>query len=80
MIPIKNNNNSDKNFILGEKQGFLIRLFGCSHERMSKPVTNCNVTYQYCSECGARRQYDINNFKPFGAFYNPEIGNTLYYI
>lgn len=66
--------------VLGEKQSIFSRIFGCAHTRMSKPVTIGETSFQYCSECGARRQYDLEKFKPFGAFYRPEIGKNLYYI
>lgn len=66
--------------VLGEKQGFFSRIFGCYHFHLSKPVTIGNVTYQYCSKCGARRQYDMKNFKPFGTFYCPKIESTKYYL
>ncbi|MCD9185647.1 MAG: hypothetical protein LUM44_04390 [Pyrinomonadaceae bacterium] len=64
----------------GKRQSIFSRIFGCAHTRMSKPVTIGETSFQYCSECGARRQYDIEKFKPFGAFYRPEIGKNLYYI
>lgn len=66
--------------VLGEKQGIFSRLFGCFHNRLSRPVTIGNVTFQYCSKCGARRQYDIETFKPFGGFYRPKIEKNANYL
>ena len=65
---------------LGEKQGFISKLFGCHHQRMSKPVTTGNNCYQYCAKCGARRLYDTKTFKSYGEFYQPSVGKDIYYI
>lgn len=63
-----------------EKQGFLKRLFGCWHSRMSKPVTIDKTTFCYCKDCGLRRRYDINTFKPLGAFYSERPGKTVNFV
>ena len=65
---------------LGEKEGFFSKLFGCHHQRLSKPVTTGNACYQYCSECGARRLYDTKTYKSYGEFYLPAVGKDIYYI
>lgn len=64
---------------VGENQSLFSKLFGCRHIRLSKPVTIGKLSYQYCSDCGARRKYDIENFKPLGAFYRPTVGENLHY-
>jgi len=64
----------------GEKQSFFKRLFGCWHSRMSKPVTIDNTTFCYCKDCGLRRKYDFETFKPHGAFYSPRPGKELYFV
>jgi hypothetical protein len=65
---------------LGETPGILSKLFGCRHQRLSRPVTTANACYQYCSKCGARRPYDIKAYKPCGKFYRPSVGKDIYYI
>jgi hypothetical protein len=63
-----------------EEQSFIKWLFGCWHTRMSKPVTISNTTFCYCKDCGLRRNYDIDTFKPTGAFYSPRPGKELYFV
>jgi hypothetical protein len=63
-----------------EKQSFFKRLFGCWHSRMSKPVTVDNTTFCYCKDCGLRRNYDFQSFKPKGAFYSPRPVKTIYFV
>jgi hypothetical protein len=53
------------------KVGFFSSLFGCWHPRLTRPISDNNSTYQACVECGARRQYDTETFKPTGSFYYP---------
>lgn len=54
-----------------KKIGFFSGLFGCWHPRLTRPITDKHSTYQTCVECGARRQFDIDSFKPSGSFYYP---------
>jgi hypothetical protein len=63
-----------------EKQSFFKWLFGCWHARMSKPVTIDYTTFCYCKDCGLRRNYDFETFKPQGAFYSPRPGKDELYI
>lgn len=69
-----------KEEIFGKKVGFFVRVFGCKHKRMSKPVTTENTTYKYCPNCGIRRGYDLETFKFQGAFYYPPIIKELYHV
>ncbi|HEY2867363.1 MAG TPA: hypothetical protein VGJ02_09745 [Pyrinomonadaceae bacterium] len=55
----------------GKKMGFFASVFGCWHKRLSKPVSDRSSTYQVCVECGARRNYDMDDFRPRGRFYYP---------
>jgi|SwirhisoilCB2_FD_contig_31_6294546_length_314_multi_3_in_0_out_0_1 hypothetical protein len=55
----------------GKKVGFLASVFGCWHKHLSKPISDKNTTYQVCAECGARRRYDMDDFRPKGHFYYP---------
>jgi hypothetical protein len=47
---------------------------------MSKPVTIDSTTFCYCKDCGLRRKYDFESFKPEGAFYSPRPGKELYFV
>jgi hypothetical protein len=53
------------------KVGFLSSLFGCWHPRLTRPISDNHTTYQTCVQCGARRHYDTDTFKPTGSFYYP---------
>jgi hypothetical protein len=66
--------------IFGEKVGLFARLFGCRHNRMSKPVTVKNTTYKFCPSCGIRRRYNLETFKFQGAFYYPTSGKDLHHV
>ncbi len=48
------------------------RVFGCWHRQMSLPFTRRGETYRTCVDCGARRQYDLKQWKMVGPFYHPE--------
>ena len=48
------------------------RVLGCWHRRMSLPFTRGNETYRTCVDCGARRQFDLEQWRMVGAFYRPE--------
>lgn len=65
---------------LEERQGFLKRIFGCWHSRMSRPVTLDNITYCYCKDCGLRRRYDINSGRTHGAFYSERPLKSVYFV
>jgi hypothetical protein len=69
-----------KNTLIEEKQSFFKRLFGCWHQRMSKPVTIDKTTFCYCKDCGLRRKYDIETFRPQGAFYSPRPTSEAYFV
>ncbi|MEP6900319.1 MAG: hypothetical protein ABJA66_01135 [Actinomycetota bacterium] len=68
------------NTFIEEKQSFIKRLFGCWHQRLSKPVTIDKTTFCYCKDCGLRRKFDIETFKPQGAFYSPRPVKTIYFV
>jgi hypothetical protein len=53
------------------KVGFFSSVFGCWHPRLTRPISDKYSTYQTCVECGARRQFDTDNFKSTGPFYYP---------
>lgn len=47
------------------------RVFGCWHRHMSLPFTRRGETYRTCVDCGARRRYDLEQWKMIGPFYRP---------
>ena len=55
----------------GRKIGFVGRIFGCWHKRLTRPITSERTTYQSCLECGARKRFDARTFRSSGAFYYP---------
>jgi hypothetical protein len=55
----------------GRKVSVLASLFGCWHKHLSRPISDKHSTYQVCAECGARRRYDTDEFRPKGRFYYP---------
>ena len=48
------------------------RVLGCWHRHMSLPFTRGNETYRTCVDCGARRRFDLEQWRMVGAFYRPE--------
>jgi hypothetical protein len=48
------------------------RVLGCWHRRMSLPFTRGNETYRTCVDCGARRRFDVEQWRMVGPFYRPE--------
>lgn len=51
----------------GEKIGVLGSWFGCWHTQLSRPFTD----YRTCLQCGARRHFNAETLKTFGAFHYP---------
>ncbi len=49
--------------------GWLTRLFGCRHRKMSRPFSSQGQTYRSCLSCGARRQFDLQRWEMQGDFY-----------
>ena len=65
-------NKTKTNF--GEKVGVVASVFGCWHNRLSRPFTTTNrESYRACLQCGARKHFDSANLKTFGSFYYPPI-------
>ena len=61
------------NQVVGEKIGFVASIFGCWHERVSRPFTEGKSAYQSCLKCGARRPFDATNLKTGKRFYYPPV-------
>ncbi|HRH44445.1 MAG TPA: hypothetical protein PKY82_22610 [Pyrinomonadaceae bacterium] len=63
--------------IFGQKIGFLARIFGCWHTRLSRPMTIGKETFCVCIACGARRKFDLEILQMIGDFYYSPM-NSLY--
>ena len=48
----------------------LIYIFGCRHKDMSRPFSRQGETYRACLSCGARRQFDPENWETRGKYYH----------
>jgi hypothetical protein len=48
---------------------FFVRLVGCWHLEMGRPVTLGGETYRACLDCGARRRFDTNRWSMHGPYY-----------
>jgi hypothetical protein len=59
------------NGAFGKKIGVVGKLFGCWHKSLSRPFTIEAGSYRSCLECGARTEFDIQNFRTLGTFYYP---------
>ena len=55
----------------GEKIGLLTSLFGCWHQRLTRPFTNGKESYRACLHCGARQKFDAAQMKTTRRFYYP---------
>lgn len=55
----------------GNKIGFMGSLFGCWHKRLTRPFTGKHVAYRACLDCGARKEFDTEDFRMVGPFYYP---------
>lgn len=61
------------NGAFGSKIGIVGKIFGCWHNRLSRPFTNQSGSYRACLNCGARKPFDTRTLKTFGSFYYPPI-------
>jgi len=48
------------------------RALGCWHRNLSLPFTRGSETYRTCTDCGARRRFNLNEWTMVGAYYRPE--------
>lgn len=55
----------------GGKIGLLGKLFGCWHKQLSRPFTIGRASYCACLNCGARKRFDTETLRTFGAFHYP---------
>jgi len=52
---------------------FASRVFVCWHRKMSRPFTRAGETYRVCLRCGMHRQFDLQEWKTKGNYYNPKV-------
>ncbi len=55
----------------GRKIGIFGAVFGCWHKRITRPFADSRNSYVACLECGARRDFDTENFRLTRSFYYP---------
>lgn len=48
---------------------WLVRIFGCQHRKMSRPITLGGETYCACVGCGGRRQFNLEKWRMQGPYY-----------
>ena len=41
---------------------------GCFHWRKSRPFTTGRMTYRVCTDCGARRRFDLDRWEMYGPY------------
>ena len=58
--------------LLGKLRYLFLPLFFCWHRKMSRPFTRDGETYRVCLRCGARRQFDLEQWQTKGDYYNPK--------
>jgi hypothetical protein len=59
------------NGAFGKRIGIVGKIFGCWHNKLSRPFTNLSGSYRACLNCGARKPFDTQTFKTIGSFYYP---------
>lgn len=80
IFKLSENNQADNSVnqkIFGRKIGFFVRLFGCWHFKISRPLTIEKETYCVCTNCGARIRFDTETLKTVGNYYFP-TNHSLY--
>jgi hypothetical protein len=59
------------NGAFGKRIGIVGKIFGCWHNKLSRPFTNRSGSYRACLDCGSRKPFDTQTLKTFGSFYYP---------
>ena len=57
----------------GEKIGLVASVFGCWHKRLTRPISDKNMSYRACLDCGARKKFNAEEFRTTGPFYYPPL-------
>lgn len=59
----------DSTSVTGKISEWVARVFGCWHMEMSRPFSHQGQAYRVCLDCGAHRQFNLNNWKMQGDYY-----------
>ncbi len=59
--------------VFGAKIGLMTSLFGCWHEKVSRPFSEGKSAYRACLNCGARKPFDKETLQTEDKFYFPPI-------
>ena len=59
--------------MLGKLRYVFVPLLVCWHRKMSRPFTRDGETYRVCLRCGVHRQFDLEEWKTKGDYYNPDL-------
>jgi len=73
------NSNNDERFVSVAYESLTYwssRLLGCWHREMSRPFTRGGRTYRTCARCGMHREFDLQNWKTKGRFYQEPVGKA----
>lgn len=65
----RHNEPGDLMNLLSIPVGLAARLFKCWHTDMSRPFTRGPETYRACLDCGARRKFNLADWKMQGPYY-----------
>ena len=57
--------------VFGKKLGFVSRLLGCQHRRLTRPFGTGGTAYLSCLECGARKHFNPETLETSRSFYRP---------
>jgi hypothetical protein len=58
---------------------WVARVFGCWHNEMSRPFSHQGQAYRVCLNCGAERQFNLDNWKTQGEFYYKKATTSQFY-
>ncbi len=61
------------NGAFGKRIGIVGKIFGCWHNKLTRPFTIRSGSYRACLDCGARKPFDTQTLQTYGAFYYPPI-------
>ena len=59
--------------LFGKLRYLFLPLLVCWHRKMSRPFTRDGETYRVCLRCGVHRQFDLEEWKTKGDYYNPDL-------
>ncbi len=51
------------------KELFRMLVRGCFHRHKSRPFTLGRMTYRICTDCGARRRFDLDGWEMYGPYF-----------